>query len=44
VQAIALGALGELPPNLAWPLVFPSVRGGYLGLHNFRNRNSTAHV
>jgi integrase len=38
LQAIALAALGELPPNPHCALVFPSVRGGYLDLHNFRNR------
>jgi integrase len=39
LQAIALAALDELPPNPDRPLVFPSVRGGHLDLHNFRNRN-----
>ena len=28
----------EVPPNPHCPLVFPSVRGGHLDLHNFRNR------
>jgi integrase len=39
LQAIALAALDELPPDPDCPLVFPSVRGGHLDLHNFRNRN-----
>ncbi len=39
LQAIALAALGELPPKPRCPLLFPSVRGGHLDLHNFRNRN-----
>jgi integrase len=38
LQAIALSALDELPRTNC-PLVFPSARGGYLDLHNFRNRN-----
>jgi integrase len=39
LQAIALAALNELRPDPQCPLLFPSVRGGYLDLHNFRNRN-----
>jgi integrase len=39
LQTIALAALNELPPNPDSPLLFPSVGGGYLDLHNFRNRN-----
>jgi integrase len=39
LQAIALAALDELPPDPHCPLVFPSLRGGHLNLHNFRNRN-----
>jgi integrase len=39
LQAIALSALNELRPDPQCPLLFPSVRGGYLDLHNFRNRN-----
>jgi integrase len=39
LQSIALAALDQLPPNPDCPLVFPSVRGGHLDLHNFRNRN-----
>jgi len=38
LQAIALAALEELPPRPDSPLVFPALRGGYLDLHNFRNR------
>jgi integrase len=38
LQAIALAALDELPPTPHSALVFPSVRGCYLDLHNFRNR------
>jgi integrase len=40
LQAIALAALDELQrhdPGCA--LLFPSARGGYFDLHNFRNRN-----
>jgi integrase len=39
LQAVALAALDELPADSHCPLVFPSLRGGYLDLHNFRNRN-----
>ena len=40
LQAIALAVLDELPPHdRECPLVFPSARGGYFDLHNFRNRN-----
>jgi len=42
LQAIALAALDELPPNPHCPLLFPSVRGGHLDLHNFRNRGVEA--
>jgi len=38
LQGIALAALDELPPTPHSALVFPSVRGCYLDLHNFRNR------
>jgi integrase len=38
LQAIALAALAELPPRPDSSLVFPALRGGYLDLHNFRNR------
>ena len=36
LQRIALEALEQLPPQLESPLLFPSPRGGYLDLHNFR--------
>ena len=39
LQTIALAALNELPLHPECPLLFPSVRGGFLDLHNFRNRN-----
>jgi integrase len=40
LQAVALAALEELQrPDPECPLLFPSARGGYLDLHNFRNRN-----
>jgi integrase len=39
LQAIALAALHELAPDPQSPLLFSSVRGGHLDLHNFRNRN-----
>jgi integrase len=38
LQAVALGALDELRPDAECPLLFPSVRGGHIDLHNFRNR------
>src|SRR5216117_2050266 len=38
LQAIALDALERQPPNPHSPLLFPAERGGYLDLHNFRNR------
>jgi integrase len=38
LQAIALAVLDELAPNPRCPLVFASLRGGHLDLHNFRNR------
>ena len=38
LQAIALAALDELRPHQECRLLFPSVRGGYVDLHNFRNR------
>jgi integrase len=37
LQAIALAALGQLPGGAGCPLVFASLRGGYVDLHNFRN-------
>jgi integrase len=39
LQAIALAALDQLPGDTDCPLLFPSPRGGYLDLHNFRNRS-----
>jgi integrase len=39
LQARALAALEELPPGGVDDLLFPAERGGYLDLHNFRNRN-----
>jgi integrase len=40
LQARALAALDELPPkSTASALVFPAEHGGYLDLHNFRNRD-----
>src|SRR6266540_2746483 len=39
LQAIALAALERLPGNGRSPLVFPSPRGSYFDLNNFRNRH-----
>ena len=39
LQARALAALDRLPPTRADELLFPAERGGYLDLHNFRNRD-----
>jgi integrase len=39
LQARALAALDQLPPSRADELLFPAERGGYLDLHNFRNRD-----
>jgi hypothetical protein len=39
LQAIALAALDHLPTQTRTSPLFPTVRGGYLDLHNFRNRN-----
>ena len=39
LQAVALAALDRLPPGGPRDLLFPAERGGYLDLHNFRNRN-----
>jgi integrase len=38
LQAIALDALERTPVDRQTPLLFPSPRGGYLNLRNFRNR------
>jgi integrase len=38
LQAIALAALEQQPSSAHSPLLFPAERGGYLELHNFRNR------
>jgi integrase len=38
LQACALAALDQLPPG-SGDLLFPAERGGYLDLHNFRNRD-----
>jgi integrase len=38
LQAIALDAIDRQPPNPQCPLLFPAERGGYLDLHNFRDR------
>jgi integrase len=39
LQARALAALDQLRPGGPGDLLFPAERGGYLDLHNFRNRN-----
>jgi len=40
LQSRALAALDELPLEpTGSPLLFPAERGGYLDLHNFRNRS-----
>src|SRR5437870_4220212 len=38
LQAIALAALDQLRADRESQLLFPSARGGYFDLHNFRNR------
>jgi integrase len=38
LQAIALEAIERQPSSPHSPLLFPAERGGYLDLHNFRNR------
>jgi integrase len=38
MQTIALEAIGQQPSSRRSALVFPAQRGGYLDLHNFRNR------
>ena len=39
LQAIALVALDQLQSGAPSDLLFPALNGGYLDLHNFRNRN-----
>ena len=39
LQAIALAALDQLSTDRESQLLFPSLRGGYFDLHNFRNRD-----
>jgi integrase len=39
LQAMAREALRRLPSNPKTPLVFPNARGGYIDLHNFRQRH-----
>jgi integrase len=39
LQAVALAALEQLPVGTGSALLFPSLRGGHLDLHNFRNRD-----
>src|SRR2546426_2081793 len=38
LQAVALAALDQLSTDRESQLLFPSLRGGYFDLHNFRNR------
>ena len=38
LQAVALEALDQLPARAETELLFPSLRGGYFDLHNFRTR------
>ena len=38
LQAIALDALEQLPTGAGTDLLFPSIRGAYFDLHNFRTR------
>jgi integrase len=38
LQTIALDAIERQPSRRQSALVFPGERGGYLDLHNFRNR------
>ena len=39
LQTTALAALDQLPDATPTDLLFPAERGGYLDLHNFRNRD-----
>ena len=38
LQTVALAALDQTRPDTECPLLFSSVRGGHIDLHNFRNR------
>jgi integrase len=38
LQAVALDAIEQQPSSPHSPLLFPAERGGYLDVHNFRNR------
>jgi integrase len=38
LQAIALEALDQLPPDRESPLLFPNARGGYVDFRNFNRR------
>jgi integrase len=38
LQTVALEAIERQPSSRQSGLVFPALRGGYLDLHNFRNR------
>jgi hypothetical protein len=38
LQTIGIEAIKRQPPHPHSPLLFPAERGGYLDLHNFRNR------
>jgi len=38
LQAVALDALEQLPAGTGTDLLFPSLRGAYFDLHNFRTR------
>jgi integrase len=43
LQAIALDAIERQPSSPDSLLLFPAERGGYLDLHNFRNRSGSRH-